>query len=126
MSTQLSNQPFHLSGKKNLEIVVTDFQMTMQHALRHDLKAALELRAEQDAGLLPTMTAAEMFDYLYDTDDAFINWCFPFCAFVLTRDNMPSSHAFILDHYRRTLLPVESESASTETTDGVKEGGDRP
>lgn len=126
MSTQPLSHDFHPGGRKQLEMLVQDFQLTMQHALRQDLQAALELRAKQDAGVLPEMTAAEMYDYLMDTDDEFINWCFPACAFKLTKDNMGPMHQFILTHFRRSLDPAPSESAFTETTDVVREGGDRP
>jgi len=116
-----THHDFHPGGKKTLQTLVEDFQLTMQHALRQDLRSALELRAQQDAGVLPVMTAAEMFDYLADTDSEFYNWCFPACAFVLTAENMGPMHSVILQNFRRSLEP---EAANT--TDAVKEGGNRP
>lgn len=118
MSTQ---HDFHPGGKKTLQTLVEDFQLTMQHALRQDLRTALESRAQQDAGVLPPLTAAEMFDYLAETDSEFYNWCFPACAFVLTAENMGAMHSIILQNFRVSLQP---EAANP--TDGVEGGGDRP
>lgn len=93
----------HPGGSKKLSALVDDYVLTMQHALRQDLTSQLIARAEQEAGVLPQMTAAEMYDYLADSDSEFYNWCFPFCAIVLTSSNLGYLHRRILHDYRRTL-----------------------
>lgn len=128
MPTQPHKSEIHPGGKKNLDSLMQDFQLTMQHALRSDIVGALETRALQEAGVLPPLSVAEMYDYLLETDAGFINWCFPACAVVLSSESMSPMHAFILDRFRRSLEPepVVSESDSTETTDVEREGVNRP
>jgi len=96
----------HLGGAKRLSALVEDYVLTMQHAMRQNLKADLELRAKEEAGVLPEFTAAEMYDYLVDTDPEFYNWCFPFCAVVLTKQNLGYIHQSILSQFRHSLEPA--------------------
>lgn len=105
----LSTQEFHLGGRKRLVDAVNDFQLTMQHALRANLTRDLEERAKLEAGVLPPLSASEMFDYLLDTDPDFLNWCFPYCAIVLTKRNISHHHAFILNTYRIAVDPKTKE-----------------
>lgn len=98
----------HLGGSKRLQSVVEDYVLTMQHALRQNLHAELIARAKDEAGVLPELTAAEMFDYLVDSDPEFYNWCFPFCAVVLTRQNIGYLHQAILQQFRASLEPVKT------------------
>jgi len=106
---------FHLEGRKRLEEAINDYSLTMQHAIRSNLTAELVERAVQEADVLPPLTAAEMFDYLADSDSEFFNWCFPFCAYRLTKEKLSYLHSHILSQYRRSLDPVaESDSPSQQ------------
>jgi len=96
----------HPGNAKRLSALVDDYVMTMQHAIRQDLKMELEQRAVAEAGVLPPLSAAEMFDYLMDTDVEFLNWCFPFCAVRLSPDNMSYLHKRIITDYRKSLNPL--------------------
>lgn len=98
----------HIGGAKRLSALVDDYVLTMQHALRQDLQRQLEIRAEQEADVLPKFSVAEMYDYLVDTDPEFFNWCFPFCAVVLTRENLGYIHQRILHQFRQSLEPVKA------------------
>nr|QJB20137.1 MAG: hypothetical protein [Microvirus sp.] len=98
---------YHPGGRKRLEQAISDYSLTMQHAIRQDLTAQLISRAKEEAGVLPEFTPLEMFDYLLDSDDEFINWCFPFCAYRLTKDNISHLHAKILTDFRVTLMPEQ-------------------
>lgn len=103
-ATQNGVKPeMHPGGAKRLSELVDDYVLTMQHALRQDIKAALLQRAKEEAGILPEFTPAEMWDYLWDTDPEFFNWCFPFCAVRLTASNLGYLHARILSDFRKTL-----------------------
>jgi len=96
----------HPGGMKRLSQLVEDFQLTMQHALRNDIRAALEARAAAEAGPLQPLSPHEEFDYLLDTDDQFLNWLFPYCAFTLTFSNMGPIHRMIVTQLRRDLEPM--------------------
>lgn len=111
----IANKPdIHPGGAKRLSALVDDYVLTMQHALRQDLKEQLISRAKQEAGILPEFSPAEMYDYLVDTDDEFFNWCFPFCAIRLTKSNLGYLHARILSDFRKSLdIPSD---LITETT----------
>lgn len=99
-----SNQiEYHPGGRKRLHDVLQDFQMTMQHAIRQDLQGKLIERANAEAGVLPPLTAAEMFDYLRDSDDEFYNWCFPYCAITLTAQTLSPIHVQVLAVFRQSL-----------------------
>lgn len=108
MSTQNgSSKQFtsHPGGAKRLASLVDDYVLTMQHAIRADAARQLEIRAQEEAGVLPPLSAAEMYDYLVDTDDEFFNWMFPYCAIKLTRDNLGYMHQHILHNFRLSLNP---------------------
>lgn len=93
----------HPGGAKRLSGAVDDYILTMQHALRSNLITELERRANEEAGVLPALTPAEMFDYLVDSDPEFYNWCFPFCAFILTKENIGYLHQVVLSQFRASL-----------------------
>lgn len=105
----------HVGGAKKLSDAMEDFSLTMQHALRQDLRAQLELRAKEEAGILPEFTLAEMFDYLCDSDPEFYNFCFPYCAIRLTPENVGYLHAFVLKQFRLTLEPVQTVTENAAT-----------
>jgi len=109
MSTQLksSKHPIHPGNAKRMQEALQDFSLTMQHAIRWNMTEELVKRAKEEAGVLPEFTAAEMFDYLADSDPEFYNWCFPFCAVQLTGENLGYLHRYILEQYRKTLIPAE-------------------
>lgn len=98
----------HPGGAKRLSQLVDDYVLTMQHAIRQNLRSDLEQRAKDEAGVLPEFTAVEMFDYLADIDDEFYNWCFPFCAIKLTKSNLGYLHSRLLSDFRRSLEPVQT------------------
>jgi len=97
----------HPGGQKKLMEALDDFQLTMQHALRQNLRAELERMANADTVILPPMTAAEQFDYLYDSDSEFLNFCFPYCAVTLTPENLGYLHSHILKQFRASLEPEQ-------------------
>jgi len=107
-STANQHEP-HPGGSRRLAALVDDYVLTMQHALRQDLEYQLKQRALDEAGVLPPLEPHEMFDFLSDTDSEFFNWCFPFCAIVLTRANMGYLHHNILQQFRATLLPAKTD-----------------
>lgn len=107
----------HPGNARRLSQALDDYTLTMSHAIRQDLKGDLERRAAEEAGILPPLTAAEMYDYLVDTDDEFYNWCFPYCAVKLTRENLGYMHKYLLEQFRRSLNPViavQTESIDAE------------
>lgn len=95
----------HPGGARRLSSLVDDYILTMQHALRQDLEHQLKIRALDEAGVLPPLEPHEMFDYLWDSDSEFFNWCFPFCAITLTKSNLGYLHQSILQQFRATLSP---------------------
>lgn len=98
-------QEFHPEGRKRLSEAIEDFSLTMQHAIRANLAHDLAQRAKDEAGILPALTVPEMFDFLVDSDDDFLNWCFPFCALKLTTKNLGYLHHNILRQFRLSLEP---------------------
>lgn len=104
---QAGTTVYHPEGHKRLGEAVQDFQLTMQHALRQNLSVELQQRALDEAGVLPPLTPGEMFDYLIDTDSEFVNYCFPYCAFVLDKDKLGYLHLHILQQFRRSLDPAQ-------------------
>lgn len=104
----------HPGGAKRLSSLVDDYVLTMQHALRSDALRQLEIRAKEEAGVLPEFTPAEMYDYLTDTDPEFFNWMFPFCAIKLTKQNLGHLHQTILKQFRRSLEPVNEEVVNSK------------
>lgn len=94
----------HPGNAKRLSVAMEDFSLTMQHALRQDIVSELIRRAAEEAGVLPAFTPQEMFDYLWDSDPDFFNWCFPFCAIQLTKENLGYLHKSVLTQFRATMV----------------------
>lgn len=117
MSTQNgSSKQFipHLGGAKRLGALVDDYVLTMQHAIRADAMRQIEIRAKEEAGILPEFTVAEMYDYLVDSDPEFFNWMFPYCAIQLTKENLGYIHQAVLRQFRRSLDPVGDEAVNSQ------------
>lgn len=93
----------HPGNAKRLSDSLNDFNLTMQHALRYNIYSELEKLAKEEAGILPEFSVAEMYDYLMDSDDEFLNWLFPFCAIRLTKENLGHLHTWILTAFRKSL-----------------------
>lgn len=98
----------HPGNRKRLMKALDDYSLTLQHAIRQDLRAYLEQRAKDEADVLPPLSALEMFDYCMDADPDFLNTCFPFCAVMLTKENIGYLHNHILQQFRLTLVPEQT------------------
>lgn len=106
----------HPGNAKRLNDVMEDYVLTMQHALRQDLEKQLEQRAKDESGVLPPLSAWEMFTYLEDTDEEFYNWCFPFCAIRLTKKNVGYLHKAILRQFLASITPSETQVDEVQTS----------
>lgn len=94
----------HPGNARRLSQALDDYSLTMQHALRNDLRTELDKRIDyDDGGILPSATPIDKFDYLIENDIEFLNWCFPFCAIVLTKTNLGYLHQKILHDFRSSL-----------------------
>lgn len=94
----------HPGNARRLSQALDDYSLTMQHALRNDLRTELGKRIVDDNGTIsPSATIADWFDYLAETDTEFYNWCFPYCAVVLTKANLGYLHQKILHDFRSSL-----------------------
>lgn len=104
---------YHPGNRKRLVEELEVFSLTMQHAMRANLKKDLEHRAKEDAegpgaGILPPLTAAEMFDFLMASDPEFLNWIFPFCPVLLTPANMSYTHQHLINKFRMELNETDN------------------
>lgn len=101
---------YHPEGSKRARELIQQFHMTLQHAIRNNVKEELTIRAKQEAGILPPLTPGEMFDYLMDTDDEFLNWLFPFCIERLKPSTMGPVHQILVKNIRDSLNNKEKHA----------------